>query len=337
MTDPSSDPSRPSDSTAAAPARGPDAKVGLLDAMENWLRRRGRRNGDDHMRDAIEDLIESVDETEAPIGPDERQLLSNVLQLRDSTVEDVMVPRVDIVGVEVDSTMAEVVEAFNKAGHSRLVVYRGGLDDALGMVHIKDILAWRGRDEEFRLIDIVRRTLFVAPSMGVLELLLEMRVGRVHMALVVDEYGGIDGLVTIEGLVEEIVGEFESERTRNSDPRLDVLDDGSLMVDGRVEIEAFEHHVGPVLTDAEREDIDTVGGLVAAVAGRVPIRGELIRHPSGLEFQILEADPRTVKRLKVLRIQSPSVARRPLAPSGTAGSGAAPGAENAPPDAASGR
>lgn len=332
MTDPSSDPSD-RQALASASVRPSGAHAGLLAAMENWLRRRMRRNGDDHVRDAIEDLIEGGDETEVPIGRDERQLLSNVLQLRDSTVEDVMVPRVDIVGVEVDASLAGVIEAFNKAGHSRLVVYRGGLDDALGMVHIKDILAWRGRDGEFRLIDIVRRTLFVAPSMGVLELLLEMRVGRAHMALVVDEYGGIDGLVTIEGLVEEIVGEFESERTRNTDPRLDVLDDGSLMVDGRVEIEAFEHHVGPVLTDAEREDIDTVGGLVAAVAGRVPIRGELIRHPSGLEFQILEADPRTVKRLKVLRIPSPPVIRRPVAPFGTAGSGAASGAEGAPPDA----
>ncbi len=339
---PSAPPSGPSArSTPGAPgvsAEGPSGTASergsFLATVQGWLRgRRGRRNGDDHVRETLEELIEDADETEAPIGPDERRLLANVLKLRDTTAEDVMVPRADIVGLDVETPLDAVIAVFNEAGHSRLVVYRGGLDDALGMVHIKDVLAAQARADTVRLAGIVRATLFVAPSMGVLELLLEMRVSRTHMALVVDEYGGIDGLVTIEDLVEEIVGEFESERGRNTDPHLDIQADGSLIVDGRVEIELFEQHVGPVLTDEEREDIDTVGGLVIAIAGRVPIRGELVRHPGGLEFQILDADPRTVKRLKVGRVQAPgessSQAHTPI-PAAAKGHAAAPAPANAP-------
>jgi len=141
--------------------------------------------------------------------------------------------------------------------------------------------------------------LFVAPSMKVLELLLEMRVKRAHMALVVDEYGGVDGLVTIEDLVEEIVGEIEDEHDQNDEPQLVPAADDSFIADARVTVETLEETVGTLLDDDEREDIDTLGGMVFALAGRVPIRGELIRHPSGVEFEVLEADPRRIRRLRV--------------------------------------
>jgi len=181
-------------------------------------------------------------------------------------------------------------------------VFRGALDDAIGMIHIKDVLAWHGRDSEFSLRDIVRKVLFVPPSMQVLELLLEMRATRCHMALVVDEYGGIDGLVTIEDLVEEIVGEIEDEHDRTEEPIMADDPNGTLIADARVTIEMLEERLGVLASDEEREDFDTLGGLVFSLAGRVPIRGELISHPSGLEFEILDADPRRIKRLRLREI-----------------------------------
>jgi len=238
----------------------------------------------------------------AEIGEAERRLLVNVLGMRQRNLADVMVPRAGIVAIEIGAKLPEVIETMTREGHSRLPVYRETLDDALGMVHIKDVLPWRGRDSEFSLDKIMRRILFVAPSMRTLELLLEMRVKRVHMALVVDEFGGVDGLVTIEDLVEEIVGEIEDEHDRPEQPMVVRLADGSFEADGRVPLEDFERQSGVAFAAEERAEIDTLGGLVAAAAGQVPIRGQLVRHPStGLEFEVLDADPRRIKRLRVRR------------------------------------
>ncbi|MCB2100898.1 MAG: HlyC/CorC family transporter [Rhodobacterales bacterium] len=259
------------------------------------------RNGQT-ARDTLEELIDERDDAEVPINDDERRLLANVLDLRDRAIEDVMLPRADIVAIDVNTGLDEVINVMTREGHSRLPVFRDTLDDALGMVHIRDILAWRGRDADFTIAKVQRRILFVSPSMRVLELLLEMRVTRCHMALVVDEFGGIDGLVTIEDLVEEIVGEIEDEHDRPDEPDLIPLADGRYDADARVEIETLENLLGPVATDEEREDIDTLGGLVFSLAGRVPIRGELITHPTGFEFEILEADPRRVHRLRIRRV-----------------------------------
>lgn len=265
--------------------------------LMRWFR--GGQNGS--VREALEEIIEDRAEPAAPIGDDERALLSNILNLRGLTVEDVMVPRADIVAVEADTPLSEIVRIIGEQGHSRLPVYRGTLDDVIGMAHIKDLFLWEGHEKDFKLSEHLRRILFVAPSMEVLELLLEMRARRSHMALVVDEYGGVDGLVTIEDLVEEIIGEIEDEHDRSSEPVLKENPDGSYTADARVEIEALEEKVGPFATDEEREYIDTLGGLVFALAGRVPIRSELVAHPSGFEFEILQADPRRVHRLRVRR------------------------------------
>ncbi|HAE00791.1 MAG TPA: magnesium/cobalt efflux protein, partial [Rhodospirillaceae bacterium] len=186
--------------------------------------------------------------------------------------------------------------------HSRYPVHRDSLDDVLGMVHIKDVLAATTEPKEnFSVRAVMRKVLFVAPSMRVLDLLLQMRMNRLHMALVVDEYGGIDGLVTIEDLVEEIVGEIEDEHDIDRGPKIEHKPDGTWIADARLDIEDLEKRLGPILTDEERqEDIDTVGGLVFTLAGRVPIRGELIPHEeSGLEFEVLEADPRRIKRVRL--------------------------------------
>ena len=269
--------------------------------LREWLRmlRRGR-NGDGSIRDTLEELIEEREESDQPINEDERLLLANILELRDRTVHDVMVPRADIVAIESETALSVIIDVITGEGHSRLPVYGESLDDSIGFVHAKDVLAWRGAEADFSPSRILRRVLFVAPSMQVLELLLEMRVKRAHMALVVDEYGGVDGLVTIEDLVEEIVGEIEDEHDQNDEPALMPSVDGSLIADARVTIAHLQETIGPVLDDDEEsEDIDTLGGLVFSLAGRVPIRGELIRHSSGVEFEVLEADPRRIRRLRL--------------------------------------
>ncbi|MBL8658390.1 MAG: HlyC/CorC family transporter [Rhodospirillales bacterium] len=269
--------------------------------MQGLLRPFRRRNGEGQARDTLEELIEEREEAEIPLGDDERMLLANILALRDRAAEDVMVPRADIVAIDSDASLDEVIELMTTTGHSRIPVYRDTLDDAVGMIHIKDILAWRGEGAQFRPAKVLRQVLFIAPSMEVLELLLEMRVKRCHMALVVDEFGGVDGLVTIEDVVEEIVGEIEDEHSRASDPDVILRPDGSLDMDARAPVEMLAEHFAGALSEDEQEDIDTVGGLVVSIAGRVPIRGELIAHPAGLEFEILEADPRRLKRLRVRR------------------------------------
>ena len=269
--------------------------------LRGWLRRLLRTNGEVSARDTLEELIEEREEAEVPIDEDERRLLANILDLRDRDVRDVMVPRADIVGVEIGTGLDGLIELMIREGHSRIPVYRETLDDACGMVHIKDVLPWYGRHEDFDLGKIVRPVLFVSPFMRVPDLLLEMRVKRCHMALVVDEFGGIDGLLTIEDLVEEIVGEIEDEHDHHDEPDLFERPDGTMMAEARVSIEDLEEKAGIFVTEEEREEIDTIGGLVFALAGRVPIRGELIGHPSGFEFEVLDADPRRIKRLRVRR------------------------------------
>ncbi|MGB1547074.1 MAG: hemolysin family protein [Alphaproteobacteria bacterium] len=263
--------------------------------MWHRLRRRRARNGER----PLEELILDRSEMEMPLDPDQRVLLENVLQLRNVAISDIMVPRVDIVAVDANAELKEVVDIMGQNAHSRLPVYRGSLDEVIGIVHIKDVLACWGEEKQFKLSRIVRRALFVAPTMRVLDLLLQMRAARIHMAFVVDEYGGVDGLVTIEDLVEEIVGEIEDEHDIEAPPMLVPLHDGSLLADARVELETFEEDTGlPPLADKD-EDIDTLGGLVFYLAGRVPARGEIIRHPSGIEFEILEADARRIRRIRI--------------------------------------
>jgi len=257
------------------------------------------RNGDSSLRDTLDELIDERAGLEEPINADEKRLLANILELRDRTIHDVMIPRADIVGIESTSSLNLVIEMITSHGHSRLPIYKDSLDDVMGFIHAKDVLAWRKSSMEFKLKKILRRILFVSPSMQVLELLLEMRVARSHMALVVDEFGGVDGLVTIEDLVEEIVGEIEDEHDNNQEPNLIATSDGSYIADARVTIETVENKIGTFLSDEEREDMDTLGGLVFSIAGHVPIRGELIQHESGVEFEILDADPRRIKRLKL--------------------------------------
>jgi CBS domain containing-hemolysin-like protein len=270
--------------------------------LKNWLRLwRKRPGGETALRDAIEELIEeSEGEGEDTRTTSESSLLLNILKLGDQTAYDVMVPRVDIKAAPEAIGLKELIAAMREHGHSRLPIYRENLDDIIGIVHIKDLLPFVVDGAPFHLKKIMREAMFIAPSIRVLDLLLQMRLARAHMALVVDEFGGIDGLVTIEDLIEQIIGEIEDEHDKVRGPMLIRRSDGTIFADARAPIEDFEELVGPILTDEEREaDIDTLGGLVMSLTDRVPSRGELVSHPSGVAFEVLDADPRRIKRLRV--------------------------------------
>ena len=296
-----------SDSAPVRPAGTRDDPASPARRVRGWLRRVFGQNGPADLRDTIEGLIDKREEAgNLPASSDELTLLRNILNLHGLTVYDVMVPRADIVSVDIDTSLPDLVRLMSEEAHSRIPVYRGTLDDIEGMVHIKDVLACWNRETPVKLRTLVRRVLFVAPSMPILELLLQMRVTRVHLALVVDEFGGVDGLASIEDLVEEIVGEIEDEHDEEETPAIVERMDGSLDADARVPLKEFEERVGAVLSEDERdEDIDTLGGLVFYIAGRVPVRGEVIRHETGIEFEILDADPRRIRRIRVYRPRPP--------------------------------
>ena len=275
----------------------PNGNGGRLKGI--WRRLSGRRSNEGSISETLSDLAAQHTEDATPIDPLERALLENTLKLRRMTIEDVMVPRADIVALSAAAPLEEVVAAVGQSRHSRLPVFEKDLDRIVGMIHVKDVLAHIGKPDTPSLKELAREVLFVSPAMLVLDLLLEMRLKRTHMALVVDEFGGIDGLATIEDLVEEIVGDIEDEHDIAEPPQLETRPDGTLVADARATLEDFEAAVGEVLTDDEREDLDTLGGLVFNLVGRVPSRGELVSHPSGLEFEVLDGDPRRLKRLRV--------------------------------------
>jgi magnesium and cobalt transporter len=296
-------------------------RPGLWSRLHSRLRRRGAEQS---VRESIAELVqEAADATQAPgelpeLDRQERALIANVLRLRETFADDVMVPRADIVGMSVDLTLEQALALIREDGHSRLPVYREQLDDIVGMIHIKDVFAFVGRPEAFSLEAILRKPLMVAPQLPVLDLLLQMRQARIHLALVVDEYGGIDGLVTIEDLVETITGDISDEHDEVEGPMVQERPDGAIDLNARLSVEDFEKRMGPILSEDERDaDIDTVGGLVFTLAGRVPTRGEVISHPSGIEFRVLDADARRIRRLRV---------RRPVETAAGAGPDAAAGA-----------
>lgn len=271
------------------------------------------RNSEPSVQKSIAELVEQASADNGPeavpagLNPQERALIGNVLRLRGATADDVMVPRPDIIAMRVDVSLAEATDLLRREGHSRLPVFREHLDDVLGMVHLKDVFAFTGAPEAFSIEKILRKPLMVAPQMPVLDLLLQMRQTRTHLALVVDEYGGIDGLVTIEDLVETIVGDISDEHDEIEGPLLVERPDGALDINARLPVEEFEAKLGPVLSEDERDaDIETVGGLVFNLAGRVPAKGEILHHPSGIEFLVLDADARRIRRVRVRKVAEPT-------------------------------
>ncbi|NJO38797.1 MAG: HlyC/CorC family transporter [Rhizobiales bacterium] len=293
-----------------------DERATLIQALRGRLRTLlRRRNGEGHsLRETLEGLIEENegdDQQNTPeFSEEERAILLNALSFGELQVWDVMVPRSDIKTVDGAATLDEVIAAMRDSTHTRMPVVRDTLDDVAGMVHLKDLLPFWGDGKQFALEAIMRELLFVPPSMRVLDLLMKMRDTGTHMAIVVDEYGGTDGMVTIEDLVEEIVGEIQDEHDKILPPSLTERPDGSLEADGRVEVEDLEKHLGQELLEADRrEDVDTLGGLIFTLLDRVPARGEIVPHPSALEFEVLDADPRRVKRV-LIRQKTPAAAAK---------------------------
>ncbi len=287
----------PQQSDTGIPATPSDAAVrgGFLGWLRGLL---GGRNQESSVREVIGELIDEPRTEGAAIGADESALISNILKLHDLTAEDVMIPRADIVAIDENAALHAVADLISQEAHSRLPIYREQLDEVVGFVHIKDVLAALRTAPQQPVHELRRDILFAAPSIRVLDLLLEMRAQRTHIAIVIDEFGGVDGLVTIEDLVEEIVGEIEDEHDEDG-PSISTNPDGSILADARVEIGELESEIGTFLTDEEREEADTLGGVVFALVDRVPRRSEVVTHSTGVEFEVIDADARRIKRLRV--------------------------------------
>lgn len=269
-----------------------------------WLKRLIAPEGEQSLRETIGEYISETDGAqEDPVSRHERLLLANILKLRDMTVVNVMIPRANIFAIDANTTGQELLNLLAKKQYSRIPVYRGTLDDVLGTIHIKDILSVLAKGQQIDIISLIRESPVVSPAMPVLDLLLTMRKSKRHMALVVDEFGGIDGLVTVNDVLEAIVGEIEDEHNAASSAlRIKSDADGSVTVDARLSVEEFEKKFGPVFREEEREQADTINGAVFAMEGRIPARGEVLTHGSGMIFEILDADPRRVNTLRIRNI-----------------------------------
>ncbi|MFT4095511.1 MAG: hemolysin family protein [Rhodoblastus sp.] len=306
------------------------------------------------LRDDIEDALEQPQNAD-DFSPQERVILRNVLELHEHRVRDIMIPRADIVAVSITATLAEVLSIFRTAGHSRVPVHGDTLDDPRGMIHIRDFvdylagaveLGMRRRkrttaeteadtdvpgDKRIQRLaavgaldlsapltqsGVIRPVLFVPPSMPALDLLVKMQASRTHMALVIDEYGGTEGLVSIEDVVEMIVGDIEDEHDFEEEPRIDEAGDREFLVDARADLSDVSERIGVDLSKvAESDEVDTIGGLIASIAGRVPARGEIIRlDRHGVEFEIVDADPRRITRVRIRLTDSDSKSAGDAAP-----------------------
>tara|TARA_B100001029_G_C15057855_1_gene455858 strand:- start:1422 stop:2258 length:837 start_codon:yes stop_codon:yes gene_type:complete len=259
------------------------------------------------LKENLETVLDTVKKDDENISKQERSMLLNVLKIGQIRSIDIMIPRADIGAVEVNDSFNKVLEVFIKESHSRVPVYEKNLDNIIGMIHIKDLVKYQneGNFEEGFLKKIKRDIIEIPPSMPVLDLLMKMQLTRLHMGIVIDEYGGTDGLVTIEDVIEEITGEIEDEHDEQNLPTLIKISPNSFEASARVEIKEFEKLSKINLFKYyNSDDVDTLGGLVVAMAGRVPQRGEILKHESGLTFEINDADPRRIKSIKITQIKS---------------------------------
>jgi CBS domain containing-hemolysin-like protein len=291
----------------------------------------------------------------------ESRLLRNILDLRERRIDDVMLPRADIVAVQHEITLGELIKVFESAAHSRLVVYGETLDDPIGIVHIRDLLAYMARHAaispklakrrkkptlglDFKTVDLTvplssvamtRPLLYVPPSMPAIDLLAKMQATRIHLALVIDEYGGTDGLVSIEDIVEQIVGDIEDEHDEGSIHTIARQQDGSYLADGRAGLDEVAAAVGPEFELGDSGDeVETLGGLVVTRVGRVPVRGELVPGPNNFEFEVLDADPRRVKKIRIYRSGKPRARDTAAASAGAAQANPAPASASSPAEPA---
>jgi len=326
-TEEGSSPSTTTGSIASEPA-GPS----LFDRVLGLFR---QRNGTS-LREEIADALAETASDAGAFSPGERAMLNNILRLREVRVEDVMVPRADIEAVEITTTLGDLLGLFEQSGHSRMPVYSETLDDPRGMVHIRDVLAHitkvarvkkgrtRAKTPAATLLDLaqvdlartigelnlIRPVLFVPPSMLASDLMGRMQTTRTQMALVIDEYGGTDGLASLEDIVEMVVGDIEDEHD-DDEPMITQTGEGVFIVDGKAEIDEVAKMIGEDFTAGEHgEYVDTIGGMIFNTLGRVPARGEVVQAIPGFEFHVLDADPRRVKRVRIVQIQKGERRRR---------------------------
>lgn len=258
----------------------------------------------ENIKDVLEDIIEDNGNSVESIDDGTKKIFKNIIQLNDKCIEDIMIPRADIDAVSSSIKINQLITFINKTKHSRIPVYDENLDKVIGMVHIRDLFEKINKNAKVKRDikiskSIVRKILFSSPSMRILDLLLKMRSEQIHMSIVVDEFGGTNGLVTIEDLVEEIVGEIKDEHDFEEIDIIKKISKKTYEVSARVTVDEFERKLGVFFESVDKEDIDTVGGLVFNLIGKIPSRGQVIAHKSGLEFTILDADTRKIKRLLV--------------------------------------
>lgn len=327
---PDNDQSSDKESSAAGKDSHPRGAESGESLTSRLLRALGLKSGT--TRDELEEVLEEGAANVTGFSPEEQALLKNILGLRERRIEDVMLPRADIIAVQRDISLGDLVKVFEKAGHSRLVVYGDSLDDPAGMVHIRDLIAFMTERAtvkpeanamrkrplpaglDLKKVDlslplsstgIVRTLLFVPPTMPAIDLLAKMQLTRIHLALVIDEYGGTDGLVSMEDIVELIVGDIADEHDEDETPAVMRQSDGSFIADARAGLDDVVATVGPEFGLGEAaEDVDTLGGYVVTLAGRVPGRGEVVPGPSPFEIEILNADPRRVKKVRIYNVNA---------------------------------
>ena len=366
MPDPDS--ASTSDSSVARNLPVPFAPSQPRETRAGWFTRALKRvfgSKANTIRAGLEDVLEDGAHGETGFSPTERKMLRNILRLRERRIADVMKPRADIIAVQREISLGELMKVFESAGHSRLVVYDETLDDATGMVHIRDLLAFMTmraaasakantrRKKPFpagldlKAVDlsmslsaakIIREILYGPPSMPVLDLLAKMQTTQIHLALVVDEYGGADGVVSIEDIVEEIVGEIADEHDEEAPPGVVKQPDGSFLADARANLDDVTAVIGPEFEVGEiAKEVDTLAGYVVTRTGRVPVRGELVPGPGPFELEILDADPRRLKRLRIYRgLDRTNGKQRPTHGDTAAAQPGVPG-PTAPPDVAASR
>jgi CBS domain containing-hemolysin-like protein len=273
-------------------------------SLFGWLKNFIKPETENSFRETIDEYINEQQESlnADDSGQQERALLKNILRLRDMTVVHVMIPRADIVAIDLDTTQEELLALLAEKQYSRIPVYRGTLDDILGTIHIKDVLATLARGENIDIRNLIKEIPVVSPALPVVDLLLTMRETRRHMVLVVDEFGGIDGLATVNDVLEIIVGQIGDEHDNANAPRIVQKSDGSVLVDARLLVDEFEQRFGKILSDEERQNADTLSGLVYTMEGRIPGRGEILNHSSGMMFEVMDADLRRINLLKISNI-----------------------------------
>lgn len=276
----------------------------LFKTIRTWVQSvLGMEDAQAELKETISEIVDETDTENLVLGPEAKKMLHNILEFFDLKVSDIMIPRVNICAVEERSTFDEIKASIRDHEHSRVPVYRQSLDEVIGFIHAKDLITYTGHDTDFRLKDFVRNILMVPPSMRVMDLLVKMRQSHVHIAIVVDEFGGTDGLVTLEDIFEEIVGDIQDEHDEHEESQqIKRVSDNVFEADARLEIEHLEKLIGRKIED--EHDYDTLGGLVFSALGQVPSKGEVVES-NGLKFEIIDADSRRIKKVKITILKNP--------------------------------